>query len=94
MTEKLSCMRTGFAAGLASIVITAGAAFAGDTPKPSAKTVLPGVSGDYRIVKPMEAEPVDDAAGGSQFKIGDVDVRISGEITVDIGAGSIRPPRH
>ncbi|TPL08410.1 MULTISPECIES: hypothetical protein [unclassified Mesorhizobium] len=63
---------------------------------PSAqKSALPGVSGDYRIAKPaLQPEP-DDAfpSGNGQFKIGDTDVRISGSITVDIGAGAIKPPR-
>ncbi|CAN7717352.1 hypothetical protein LJN214_005975 [Mesorhizobium sp. LjNodule214] len=70
----------------------AGAAFAEDSS--TQKGALPGVTSDYRIAKPAPQPEPDDAlpAGGSgQFKIGDTDVRISGSITVDIGAGAIKP---
>lgn len=62
----------------------------------NSQTNLPGVTGDYRIVKPPQAEP-DDTAGQDktgQFKIGNVDVRISGDVTIDVGVGSTRSPRH
>jgi len=55
------------------------------------------VTGDYRIAKPAPQPEPDDAlpAGqNGQFKIGDTDVRISGTITVDVGAGNLRPPSH
>ncbi|MBN9251072.1 MAG: hypothetical protein J0I86_10910, partial [Mesorhizobium sp.] len=55
----------------------------------NSQTNLPGVTGDYRIVKPPQAEP-DDTAGQDktgQFKIGNVDVRISGDVTIDVGVG-------
>lgn len=58
---------------------------------------LPGVTGDYRIAKPAPQPEPDDAlpAGqNGQFKIGNTDVRISGTITIDVGAGSLRPPAH
>lgn len=58
---------------------------------------LPGVTGDYRIAKPAPQPEPDDAlpaAGNGQFKIGDTDVRISGTITIDVGAGNMRPPAH
>lgn len=62
----------------------------------SSHTNLPGVTGDYRIVKPPDAEPDDTAVQDKtgQFKIGNVDVRISGDVTIDVGVGSIRPPNH
>ena len=67
--------------------------------KDAAKTppqALPGVAGGYSIVKPLpepDEEPAQ-AGNGSHFKVGDIDVRVSGSITVDVGAGSIRPPQH
>ncbi|MER9327483.1 hypothetical protein NKJ26_00400 [Mesorhizobium sp. M0152] len=58
------------------------------------KGALPGVSSEYRIARPAPQPESDDAFpsnGDGQFKIGDTDVRISGSITVDVGAGSIKP---
>lgn len=86
--SRLVCTVTAAFAG-ASL---AGAAFADDSP--TQKGALPGVTGDYRIAKPApEPEPDDPlpAGGNGQFKIGDTDVRISGSITVDVGAGAIKP---
>ena len=74
-----------------------GTAFAGDSSPPAQKGALPGVTGDYRIAKPApEPEPDDGfpSKGNGQFKIGNTDVRISGSITVDVGAGAIKPPRN
>jgi hypothetical protein len=71
-----------------------GAASAEDNSAPSQKGALPGVTSDYRIAQPAPAPEPDDAVpsnGISQFKIGDTDVRISGSIIVDIGAGGIKP---
>ncbi len=77
---------------LAAALVPA-AASAGGTPGPNA---LPGVDGGYRIVKPApRPEPEDaDAPTGGGFKVGDMDVHVSGSIIVDIGAGSIRPRGH
>ena len=60
------------------------------------KAALPGVDGNYRIVRPVAPEPDDqpDNVPGSQFKIGNMDVRIGGSVTVDVGAGSVPLPRH
>jgi hypothetical protein len=80
------------AAGLALLT---GVAIAGD--KSSDKDALPGVTGDYHIAKPTPKPEPDDAvpaSGPGEFKIGDTDVRISGDITIDIGAGGIGLPRH
>ncbi|MER8377289.1 hypothetical protein [Mesorhizobium sp. M1406] len=80
---------------VALVCLSSGKAFAGDSSAQAQKGALPGVAGDYRIAKPAP-EP-DDAFpgnGNGQFKIGDTDVRISGSITVDVGAGSIGQPRH
>ncbi len=56
---------------------------------------LPGVTSDYRIAKPAP-QPEDALPAGENgtFKIGNTDVRISGTITVDVGVGSIKPPRR
>ncbi|MFC3323379.1 hypothetical protein [Mesorhizobium cantuariense] len=81
---------------LAFAGLVSGAAFAEDS-SPAQKGTLPGVTGDYRIAKPAPKPEPDDAFpsnGNGQFKIGDTDVRISGSITVDVGAGSIGLPRH
>ncbi|OHV88309.1 hypothetical protein ORS3428_06075 [Mesorhizobium sp. ORS 3428] len=80
-------------AALAGATMVGTAAFADD----NSTQKLPGVSGDYRIVKPAPQPEPDDAqpaSGNGQFKIGDTDVRISGSITVDMGAGGIRLPNH
>ncbi|ESY73040.1 hypothetical protein NKJ90_12390 [Mesorhizobium sp. M0051] len=77
--------------------LSSGSAFADDSSAQGQKRALPGVAGDYRIAKPAPEPEPDDAFpgnGNGQFKIGDTDVRISGSITVDVGAGSIRQPRH
>lgn len=77
---------------VAGALMLAGGAFANDSQKGS----LPGVAGDYRIAKPAPQPEPDDAFpanGNGRFKIGDTDVRISGSITVDVGAGGIKPPR-
>lgn len=57
---------------------------------------LPGVTDGYSIVKPLpepDEEPAQSGAG-NHFKVGDVDVRISGSIKFDVGIGSIHPSRH
>jgi hypothetical protein len=80
------------AAALASACLLTGNAFADDTPP---QDTLPGVANDYRIAKPSP-EP-DDAMpsnGNGEFKIGDTDVRISGSMTFDVGAGAIKAPRR
>ncbi|MBZ9774843.1 hypothetical protein [Mesorhizobium sp. CO1-1-8] len=81
-------------AALAFAGLVSGVALAEDS-WPAQKGALPGVTGDYRIAKPAP-EPDDALPAGENgtFKIGDTDVRISGSITVDVGAGSIGPPRH
>ncbi|RVD62939.1 MULTISPECIES: hypothetical protein [Mesorhizobium] len=84
-------------AALAIAVFISGAAFAEDSSPSTQKGALPGVTGGYRIATPAPKPEPDDAFpsnGNGQFKIGDTDVRISGSITVDVGAGSIGPPRH
>ncbi|MER9376516.1 MULTISPECIES: hypothetical protein [unclassified Mesorhizobium] len=80
---------------LAIAGLTSGAALAEDSSPSTQKGALPGVTGDYRIAKPApESDDAFPGNGNGQFKIGDTDVRISGSITVDVGAGSIGPPRH
>ncbi|MFD1986761.1 hypothetical protein ACFSOZ_30470 [Mesorhizobium newzealandense] len=77
--------------------LMSGTAFADDRSPTAQKGALPGVTGDYRIAKPAPEPEPDDAFpsnGNGQFKIGNTDVRISGSITVDVGAGAIKPPRN
>ncbi|TIW91436.1 MAG: hypothetical protein E5V59_20345 [Mesorhizobium sp.] len=79
---------------LAVAGLVSGTAFADDSSAPAREGTLPGVAGDYRIAKPApEPEPDDGfpSNGNGTFKIGDTDVRISGSITVDVGAGGIKP---
>jgi hypothetical protein len=96
MFDKISRTRLSWLIiGVAVAAMTSGTAFAEDNSTPSHKGTLPGVADDYRIAKPAP-EP-DDAVpsnGNGQFKIGDTDVRISGTITFDVGAGAIKPPRQ
>ncbi|MER8486297.1 hypothetical protein [Mesorhizobium sp. M1322] len=73
--------------------MTSGTAFAQDNSTSSQNGTLPGVADDYRIAKPAP-EPDDAVPSDGQFKIGDMDVRISGSITVDVGAGEINVPRR
>lgn len=80
--------------GITVAAMTSGTAFAEDNSTPPHQGTLPVVTSDYRIAKPAP-EP-DDAAprGNGQFKIGDADVRISGSINFDVGAGAIKAPRR
>lgn len=55
---------------------------------------LPGVERPEPIVKPLPPEPDSEAAERGTLRIGDFDVRVSGSVTVDIGAGHVRPPRR
>jgi hypothetical protein len=74
--------------------LVSGTALAEDASSSTQKGALPGVSGDYSIAKPAPVPEPDDALPGngiSQFKIGNTDMRISGSITVDVGAGGIKP---
>lgn len=54
---------------------------------------LPGVKGDYRIVRP--APPEDDATPSATTnnttppQAGDWDITISGSVTVDVGVGDL-----
>jgi len=79
----------------AAAAMTCGTASAEDGSASARKGALPGVAGDYRIVKPAPAPEPDDALpsnGNGQFKIVNTDVRVSGSITVDVSTGGIRPP--
>jgi hypothetical protein len=82
-------------AALAAALLTAGSALAKDAVK-SPSPALPGVETGYSIVKPVPEpdDPADQGNGGTRFKVGDTEVHVSGSITVDIGVGSIRAPRH
>jgi len=60
--------------------------------KKPAPEKLPGVEGDYRLVKPYAPEPEpDDAPAG---KTGAWDVTVSGTIIVDVVTGGLPLPRH
>lgn len=62
----------------------------------SSSNDLPGVEGDFRIVKPradvLEPEP-DTPPQDGVVKVGDWDVRISGSVIVDIGTMKPRSDR-
>ena len=78
------------AIALGVTLFTAAAMAQGASP-PQSQSALPGVDGNYRIVKPAPPEP-DDRSGnvsGSRFKIGNMDVRIGGSVTVEVGAGPL-----
>lgn len=96
MLHKISRTRLNrLVIGVAVAAMTFGTAFAQDNSTPLQNGTRPGVSNDYRIAEPAP-EP-DDAVpsnGNGQFKIGETDVRISGSITIDVGAGAIKVPRH
>jgi hypothetical protein len=61
--------------------------------KPVAPTGLPGVQGGYRIVRPAPPRPEPEDAAQADGKYGRWDLKISGKLTVDIGAGKL-PPIH
>lgn len=95
MTFMAALTRSNLAA-LAIVAFSASSGLAGETGKQAAKP-LPGVNGGYSIVKPAapQPEPDDyDPATGRQFKVGDMDVRISGSVIVDVGAGDLPAPRR
>jgi hypothetical protein len=75
---------------IAAMFAMAASALASDS-KPPAET-LPGVEGNYRIVKPYAPEPEPDDARPA--KAGGWDIKVSGAITVDIGAGRLPLPHH
>lgn len=79
-----------------ALICVSSTAWADSGSNSSSRTTLPGVMGGYSIVKPLEAEPDDTVPQGKpgQFKIGNVDVRISGDVTIDVGVGSTRPPNR
>jgi len=75
---------------LAASLAAAGPALAAEK-KPVPKN-LPGVDGNYRIVKPYAPEPEPDQAPAA--KIGGWDVKVSGQLTIDIGTGGLPLPRN
>ena len=77
------------AAIAATFAITAVALAAEKEPKPEK---LPGVEGDYGIVKSYAPEPEPDNAPTAQ--IDGWDISISGQVTIDIGAGNLPLPRN
>jgi len=94
MTGKPTCAIFQAAAVAAFVLATAAAALAKEPAKSPRQTDLPGVQGGYRIVQPMPEPREFDPATAGQFRIGDMDVRIGGNVTVDIGVGSLPPPRR
>lgn len=80
-----------------ALAALAGSAIAGAPASADDIQKLPGVKGDYRIAKPAPQPEPDDALPAGQngaFRIGDTDVKISGSVTIDVGAGAIGLPRH
>ncbi|TDR31478.1 hypothetical protein [Aquamicrobium defluvii] len=62
----------------------------------SAQGDLPGVDGAYSIVTPLPPEPDTKPASGQfgRFRVGNLDVKVSGKLTYDIGIGSLRTPKR
>lgn len=60
-------------------------AFAGEKPVSGA---LPGVEGDYRIVKPLAPEPDELPDTATSTKVGNFDVRVSGFVRAEAGFGN------
>jgi hypothetical protein len=78
------------AAALAVIVAVTGSVLA-DENQPAPEK-LPGVEGDYRIVKPYAPQPEPDDAPAA--KTGGWDVTVSGSLTVDVDTGGLPLPRN
>jgi hypothetical protein len=57
-------------------------------------TGLPGVDGQYRIVKPVPPEPEPDDARPDGARYGRWDVTVSGKLTIDVGAGDLPSPEE
>ena len=56
---------------------------------------LPGVSKKSEpIVTTLPPEPTENGDDPQSFRIGNTDVRISGEITIDVVTGDIKPSLH
>jgi hypothetical protein len=65
--------------------------------KPSPPSDLPGVEGEYRIVRPAppaEPEPGRQSPAPSDATTGRWDVTVSGTLTVDVGVGDLPLPRR
>jgi hypothetical protein len=75
---------------VAASLAAAAPAFAAEK-KPASKK-LPGVEGDYQIVKPYVPEPEPDQAPSA--KTGGWDVKVSGQLTIDVGTGGLPLPRN
>jgi hypothetical protein len=56
-------------------------------------TGLPGVDGQYRIVKPVPPEPEPDDAAPEGARYGRWDITVSGKLTIDVGAGDLPSPK-
>lgn len=88
-----SLQRTAILAGAVCFGLYGERAFAQSA---DASKNLPGVQGDYRIVKPraevLEPEP-DTLPEDGTLKVGNWDVKISGSVTVDIGTMKPRSGR-
>lgn len=91
---KTSFGITALLAGAACLSLWGASARAQSSSKPG--NDLPGVEGDFRIVKPraeiLEPEP-DTPSQDGVVKVGDWDVRISGSVIVDIGTMKPRSGR-
>jgi len=74
-------------AAIAACAIASSSAFA-EGARP-----LPGVRQPEPIVQAPQPEPIAEPASPDAFKIGNFDVKVSGSITIDVGAGKIKPPR-
>lgn len=62
----------------------------GAMPAAAEEKDLPGVSKREPIVTMPRPEPTDSDGDPRSFRIGNTDVRISGEITIDITAGDLK----
>ena len=75
---------------VAACLAAAGPVFAVEK-KPAPKD-LPGVDGKYRIVSPYAPKPEPDHAPAAT--IGGWDVKVSGQLTIDVGTGGLPLPRN
>lgn len=89
-TNLLRHLTTGFVIATSTF---AAAAEAGTTT--NANKALPGVEGNYSIVRPAMPEPDTQAEDTSKnFKVGNTEVHIGGSVRVDIQAGSLSAPHR
>jgi hypothetical protein len=94
LLDMVELRMTHAGAVLIAAPLLSGPLVAAEKEKSSPDAKLPGVDGNYRIVKPAPLPEPDDAAPVHDGKYGNWDVTISGSFTTDAGVGKLPMPRN